>query len=93
MKEERRRSTEKEDEQRVKLARHRGEDANMPVIEGSEGAGFRLGQGQELTIANTHGSQVVHLFVHNAGDLGEIMSIQHSRNVWYRLQPKAGDQL
>ena len=26
-------------------------------------------------------------------DLGEIMSIQHSRNVWYRLQPKAGDQL
>ena len=65
----------------------------MPVIKGGDSAGFHLKQGRELTIVNTHGSQVVDLFVHNAGDLGEIMSIQHSRNVWYRLQPKAGDQL
>ena len=65
----------------------------MPVIKGGESAGFHLQQGRELTIVNTHGSQVVDLFVHNAGDLGEIMSIQHSRNVWYRLQPKPGDQL
>jgi hypothetical protein len=65
----------------------------MPVIKGGEGAGLHLKQGGQLTIVNTHGSQVVDLFVHNAGDLGETMSIQHSRNVWYRLQPKAGDQL
>ena len=65
----------------------------MPVIRGGEGAGFHLKQGGQLTIVNTHGSQVVDLFVHNAGDLAETMSIQHSRNVWYRLQPKAGDQL
>jgi len=65
----------------------------MPVINGGEGAGFRLKQGGQLAIVNTHISQVGDLFVHNAGDLGEIMSIQHSRNVWYRLQPKAGDQL
>jgi len=36
---------------------------------------------------------VVDLSAHNAADLGETLSIQHSRNVWYRLQPRVGDQL
>ncbi len=65
----------------------------MPVVKGSEGAGLRLGRGERLRIVNTHGSQVVDLFAHNAEDLGETLSIQHSRNVWYRLHPRQGDQL
>jgi uncharacterized protein YcgI (DUF1989 family) len=65
----------------------------MPVIKGGEGAGFRLRQGESLAIVNTHGSQVVDLFAHNAADVGETLSIQHSRNVWYRMAPRKGDQL
>jgi hypothetical protein len=65
----------------------------MPMIKGGEGAAFRLKQDQRVRIVNTHGSQVVDIFAHNAADLGESLSIQHSRNVWYRLQPRQGDQL
>jgi uncharacterized protein len=65
----------------------------MPIVEGGKGAGFHLKPGERLEIVNTHGSQVVDLFAHNAGELGEAMSIQHSRNVWYRLRPQPGDQL
>ena len=65
----------------------------MPIIKGGEGAGFHLKRGQQLRIVNTHGSQVVDLFAHNGGDLAESLSIHHSRNVWYRLQPRQGDQL
>ncbi len=64
----------------------------MPVVKGSEGAGLRLRQGDSLRVINTYGSQVVDLFAHNAEDLGECLSIQHSRNVWYRLHPRQGDQ-
>ncbi len=65
----------------------------MPIVEAGKGAALRLKRGERLRIVNTHGSQVVDLFAHNAADLGETLSIQHSRNVWYRLQPRAGDQL
>jgi uncharacterized protein YcgI (DUF1989 family) len=65
----------------------------MPIIKGGEGAAFRLKQGEQARITNTHGSQVVDVFAHNASDLAESLSIQHSRNVWYRLQPCQGDQL
>jgi uncharacterized protein YcgI (DUF1989 family) len=65
----------------------------MPMIKGGEGAGFRLKRGESVAIVNTHGSQVVDLFAHNAADIGETLSIQHSRNVWYRMQPRTGDQL
>ena len=65
----------------------------MPIVKGGHGAAFRVAEGEGLRIVNTHGSQVVDLFAHNAADLDESLSIQHSRNVWYRLQPKTGDQL
>lgn len=65
----------------------------MQVLKGGHGAAMRLAKGERLRIVNTHGSQVVDIFAHNAADLGESLSIQHSRNVWYRLQPKVGDQL
>jgi uncharacterized protein len=65
----------------------------MPTIRGGEGAGFWLKSGQLLKIINTYGSQVVDLFAHNAIDIEEVLSIQHSRNVWYRLDPHPGDQL
>lgn len=65
----------------------------MPKIKGGEGQGMRLRSGQQLQVVNTYGSQVIDLFAHNAADLGEALSIHHSRNVWYRLQPRPGDHL
>ena len=65
----------------------------MTVVEAGKGAALRLKRGESLRIVNTHGSQVVDLFAHNAADLSETLSIQHSRNMWYRLQPRNGDQL
>jgi uncharacterized protein YcgI (DUF1989 family) len=65
----------------------------MPIVEAGKGAGLRLKSGERLQIVNTHGSQVVDLFAHNAADPSETLSIQHSRNMWYRLQPRIGDQL
>ena len=65
----------------------------MSIITGGEGEGVRLSSGQLLQVINTYGSQVVDVFAHSAFDLGEALSIQHSRNVWYRLQPRPGDQL
>ena len=51
----------------------------MPTIKGGESQGVRLRSGQRLQVVNTHGSQVVDLFAHNAADLGEALSIHHSR--------------
>src|SRR5215831_16112113 len=65
----------------------------MPIVKGGEGAGLRLKNGESLMLINSYGSQVIDLFAHNADDLAETMSIQHSRNIWYRLQPRPGDQL
>jgi uncharacterized protein YcgI (DUF1989 family) len=65
----------------------------MSIIKGGEGEGVHLSSGQLLQVINTYGSQVVDVFAHSAFDLGEALSIQHSRNVWYRLQPRPGDQL
>ena len=65
----------------------------MPTIRGGDGAGIRLKAGQLLQITNTLGSQVVDLFAHNAKDVEEVLSIQHSRNAWYRLDPRPGDEL
>ena len=65
----------------------------MSIVEAGKGAALRLKRGESLRIVNTHGSQVVDVFAHNAADLTETLSIQHSRNMWYRLQPRKGDQL
>ena len=65
----------------------------MPIVKGGEGAGLRLKKGKSLMLINSYGSQVIDLFAHNTDDLAETMSIQHSRNVWYRLQQRPGDHL
>lgn len=57
------------------------------------GTALRLQQGDRLKIVNTHGSQVVDCWALNAADPAEHMSMQHCRNLWYRLAPRAGDLL
>jgi len=63
------------------------------VLRARTGVALRLRQGQRLQIVNTHGTQVVDCWALNPADLGEYMSMPHSRNVWYRLVPRPGDLL
>lgn len=55
------------------------------------GVALRLSAGQALTVINTHGSQVVDCWAFAGPDLEEPMSMMHSRNAWYRIFPRPGD--
>src|SRR3712207_8551161 len=44
----------------------------------------RVARGQSVTEINTHGSQVVDTWAFNAEDLGEWMSMEHSRAYYMR---------
>lgn len=48
-------------------------------IPARSGKAARVSQGQSVTVINTHGSQVVDTWAFNAEDLGEWMSMEHSR--------------
>ena len=52
-----------------------------------------MSKGQVLRVINTHGSQVVDFWAFNAADLGECMSMEHSRAAIGRIIPKVGDVL
>jgi hypothetical protein len=65
----------------------------LTVLKGRFGAGTRLAKGQSIEIVNTHGHQIVDFWALNASDLKEAASMPHSRNNWYRMIPRKGDQL
>jgi len=52
-----------------------------------------VGQGQTITVINTHGEQVVDTWAFNRADLGEFMSMEHTRAHTLRLVPRPGDAL
>lgn len=68
----------------------RRELATLPA---RRGKAVRLKRGQHIEVVNTHGTQVVDFWAFNAGDLTERLSMEHSRNAWYRLAPVPGDVL
>lgn len=63
------------------------------LIPARKGAADRLRKGQRLRVINTHGSQVVDFWAFNAADLGECMSMEHSRAAILRIIPRVGDTL
>ena len=63
------------------------------LIPARKGAAQRLKQGQRLQVINTHGSQVVDFWAFNDPDLGECMSMEHTRASILRVIPKVGDVL
>jgi uncharacterized protein YcgI (DUF1989 family) len=63
------------------------------LIPARKGAAHRISKGQVLRVINTHGSQVVDFWAFSAGDLGECMSMEHTRASILRIIPKAGDRL
>jgi uncharacterized protein len=63
------------------------------TIPARSGKAARVRQGQSVTVTNTHGSQVVDTWAFNAEDLGEWMSMEHSRPYYMKLRPEVGDTL
>jgi len=63
------------------------------LIPARKGAAHRMSKGQVLRVINTHGSQVVDFWAFNAADLGECMSMEHSRASIGKIIPKVGDTL
>jgi uncharacterized protein len=63
------------------------------LIPARKGAAQRVRKGQTVRVINTHGSQVVDFWAFNAADLGECMSMEHSRASLLRIIPRVGDTL
>ena len=67
--------------------------SEMSTIPARSGAAHRMKKGQVLKVVNTHGSQVVDFWAFSAEDLGEFMSMEHSRATLQRIIPKVGDTM
>jgi uncharacterized protein len=63
------------------------------TIPARSGKAARVDRGQSVTVINTHGSQVVDTWAFNSEDLGEWMSMEHSRPYYMKLRPEVGDTL
>ena len=63
------------------------------LIPARKGAAARIKKGQVLRVINTHGSQVVDFWAFNDPDLGECMSMEHSRPWFGKIIPAVGDTL
>jgi len=65
----------------------------MIEIPARRGKATRLSAGQSVKIVNTYGQQVVDTWAFNAADIGEFMSMEHTRIYIGRIIPKIGDAL
>jgi uncharacterized protein len=65
----------------------------MIEIPARRGKAVRLDRGQSVKVINTHGSQVVDTWAFNLADIGEFMSMEHTRIAIGRIIPKVGDAL
>jgi uncharacterized protein len=61
------------------------------VIPARKGVAFEVRSGQKLRIVNTHGSQVLDTWAFNLHDMGEYMSMEHTRSATSRIIPTVGD--
>jgi uncharacterized protein YcgI (DUF1989 family) len=65
----------------------------MIAIPARRGKAVLLRQGQSVRVVNTHGQQVVDTWAFNLADIGEFMSMEHTRIAIGRIIPKVGDAL
>ncbi|MFC0409832.1 DUF1989 domain-containing protein [Roseomonas elaeocarpi] len=54
---------------------------DLQTIPARSGRAQRLEAGQSITVINTHGTQVLDTWAFAAGDLGEYLSMEHTRSV------------
>ena len=62
-------------------------------IPARRGKAMRLARGQSVRVVNTFGQQVVDTWAFNAAELGEFMSMEHTRSGIRRMIPRVGDKL
>lgn len=65
----------------------------MIEIPARRGVATRLGAGQSVRVINTFGQQVVDTWAFSAVDIGEFMSMEHTRIFIERIIPRVGDPL
>jgi uncharacterized protein YcgI (DUF1989 family) len=65
----------------------------LQLIPASQGIAARVRQGQTIRVVNTHGTQVVDTWAFDAEELGEFLSMEHTRAHLLRLRPRIGDAL
>ncbi|HTH77031.1 MAG TPA: urea carboxylase-associated family protein [Trinickia sp.] len=70
-----------------------GADGAPIVIPARRGVAVRLVQGEAIKVINTHGRQVVDTWAFNREDIGESMSMEHSRTAMLKVIPRVGDTL
>jgi uncharacterized protein YcgI (DUF1989 family) len=63
----------------------------LATIPARYGKALLLAGGDSLRLVNTHGTQVIDTWAFNRHDLGEYMSMAHTRSVNSRLCPIAGE--
>ena len=67
--------------------------AELIEIPARSGRAVTVPQGWKVRLVNTEGSQVVDTFAFNRHDLAEHMSMEHTRVMLGRLNPRRGDRL
>lgn len=67
------------------------ESDTLVTIPARHGKAARVREGQRIIVINTHGEQVVDTWAFNAADLGEFMSMEHSRAAMQKIIPEVGD--
>ncbi len=67
--------------------------SNIITIPARAGKAACVSKGQDVKVINTHGEQVVDTWAFSAGDLGEFMSMEHTRATILKLRPEVGDAL
>lgn len=63
------------------------------LIPARKGRAVLVASGQVITVVNTHGEQVVDTWAFARPNLGEFMSMEHSRAATLHLRPRVGDVL
>jgi uncharacterized protein YcgI (DUF1989 family) len=67
--------------------------SDIITIPARAGKAARVAEGQSVKVINTHGEQVVDTWAFNAAELGEFMSMEHTRATILKLRPEVGDSL
>jgi uncharacterized protein YcgI (DUF1989 family) len=67
--------------------------ASRITIPARRGKAVTLKRGQHVKVINTHGQQVVDTWAFNSADLGECMSMEHTRTALSRIRVYVGDSL
>jgi len=63
------------------------------LIQARCGKAVHIQRGQHVKVINTYGTQVLDTWAFNSDDVGEYMSMEHTRSINSRIYPRLGDSL